>query len=558
MRKKKLNISNNATAATESSKGKEFDQNSSDGENNLKSFKSLSICNSNDQCNGAQIFSQLLPTLAANIGSFSSGLALGFPAVLFPQLSQEDNDDQLQFLHDNLTLDQMSAASVDDTTFLLSNANTNIIVQMYGVGAVLGILLATILGQLYGRRACLMFLAVPDMIGWVITAIATNTVLLQSARFISGVAGGGYILCVQVFVGEICSCHHRGWLLSLATPITALGVLTMYVTSGLLPWHCTAAACCPVPALLVVTIMFYWDSPYWYIHNNNQQCARQALTQFRGTGSDLDLEMDEINQQLGGRLSITECLAFIFSSKHNFKPFLILNSLYLLVLLCGKFAIDYYAVEVFIRFGSNLTEYLAGMVAAILSMLGSLFLILLVKYLSRKTLMVVSTMLMLVSLVMLGVCSYSHSHNITLLQDCNWLPITCVVSYIMATNMGLSSLPNIFISEFYSPQTRCVWGGLTLAMSQFELILATYIMPRMEEVVAKYTLFWFFAIMCVCVIIFTCNYIPETKNRDVSMIEHKFLKLGKVIRASPWSTPCPSPSATSVRKLHFKSHLFTQ
>ena len=121
-----------------------------------------------------------------------------------------------------------------------------------------------------------------------------------------------------------------------------------------------------------------------------------------------------------------------------------------------------------------------------------------------------------------------------------------------------------------------MWGGLTLALSQFELILATQIMPKMEEVVAKYTLFWFFAIMCVCVIIFTCNYIPETKNRDVSMvflkptyyifwnnnfplqIEHKFLKLGKVIRASPWSTPCPSPSATSVRKLHFKSHLFTQ
>ena len=108
-----------------------------------------------------------------------------------------------------------------------------------------------------------MFLAVPDMIGWVITAIATNTSLLQSARFILGMAGGGYLLCVQVYVGEICSCYHRGWLLSLTSPITALGVLTMYVTSGILPWHCTAAACCPVPALLVVMIMFYWDSPYW-------------------------------------------------------------------------------------------------------------------------------------------------------------------------------------------------------------------------------------------------------------------------------------------------------
>lgn len=556
--RKKLDISNNATTATESSKSKEFDEQSKNQEN-LKSIRKLSICQSSDQCNGAQIFSQLLPTLVANIGSFSSGLALGFPAVLFPQLSQDnDNHDDIKlqfFQQNNMTLDQMSASALDDT-FLLDN--TNIIVQIYGIGAVFGILIATVLGQLYGRRACLMFLAVPDMIGWVITAIATSTSLLQSARFILGMAGGGYLLCVQVYVGEICSCYHRGWLLSLTSPITALGVLTMYVTSGILPWHCTAAACCPVPALLVVMIMFYWDSPYWYIHNNNQECARESLTQFRGTGSDFDSEMDEINQQLGGRLSISECLAFIFSSKHNFKPFLILNSLYLLVLLCGKFAIDYYAIEVFIRFGSNLTEYLAGMVAAILSMLGSLFLILMVKYLARKTLMVISTMLMLVSLVMLGVCSYSHSHNITLLQDCDWLPITCVVSYIMASNMGLSSLPNIFISEFYSPQTRCVWGGLTLALSQFELILGTYIMPKMEEVVAKYTLFWFFAIMCVCVIIFTCNYIPETKNRDVSKIEHKFLKLGKVIRASPWSTPCPSPSATSVRKLHFKSHLFTQ
>ena len=56
--RKKLDISNNATTATESSKSKEFDEQSKNQEN-LKSIRKLSICQSSDQGNGAQIFSQV-------------------------------------------------------------------------------------------------------------------------------------------------------------------------------------------------------------------------------------------------------------------------------------------------------------------------------------------------------------------------------------------------------------------------------------------------------------------------------------------------------------------
>ena len=56
--RKKLDISNNATTATESSKSKELDEQSKNQEN-LKSIRKLSICQSSDQCNGAQIFSQV-------------------------------------------------------------------------------------------------------------------------------------------------------------------------------------------------------------------------------------------------------------------------------------------------------------------------------------------------------------------------------------------------------------------------------------------------------------------------------------------------------------------
>ena len=110
---------------------------------------------------------------------------------------------------------------------------------------------------------------------------------------------------------------------------------------------------------------------------------------------------------------------------------------------------DHYIVEVFIHFGSDLTEDLALTISALLSLLASLVLVALVSWTARKSLLCLSSAVMGFSLLLLGFCSYSHHHGIQLVKDCDWLPISCAVSYILATNMGLSALPNIFISEFY-------------------------------------------------------------------------------------------------------------
>ena len=84
--------------------------------------------------------------------------------------------------------------------------------------------------------------------------------------------------------------------------------------------------------------------------------------------------------------------------------------------LCGKFSIDHYSVEVFVHFGDNMNESLAGTVAAIIGLMGSLMLVILVRYMKRKSVIVISTLLMMLSLIMLGVCSYGHTHKVELLR----------------------------------------------------------------------------------------------------------------------------------------------
>ena len=63
-----------------------------------------------------------------------------------------------------------------------------------------------------------------------------------------------------------------------------------------------------------------------------------------------------------------------------------------------------------------------------------------------------------------------------------------------------------------------MWGGLTLTLHQLELVLAAALMPSLETIVSNAILFWFFATVALCVIFFTCYYVPETKNRDLASV----------------------------------------
>ena len=46
--------------------------------------------------------------------------------------------------------------------------------------------------------ACLLVLALPDLVGWVLAALASNLAMLHTSRLLAGLAAGGYILCIQV------------------------------------------------------------------------------------------------------------------------------------------------------------------------------------------------------------------------------------------------------------------------------------------------------------------------------------------------------------------------
>jgi SP family facilitated glucose transporter-like MFS transporter 8 len=511
----------------------------------------------------ANIYCQLLPVLAANIGSLSSGLALGYSAVLLPQLRPDDAG-LYRLYNGTLKLDPtyINYSTTRHRPFTVDLEEGSWIAGIFGIGAIFGALLSAYLGNQYGRKMSLILLAVPDLLGWILVASSQNLGMMLAGRFLAGFAAAGYSPNIQIYVGEITQPQHRGWLSALTVPITAIGVLTMYVVGSILPWHLAAASCTPVPLLMVVFLMFYWDSPYWYAHIGKEKSALQALEQFRGEDSNSDEEMFQIFEYIRAdseSVLFLEGLTKLCTQKKYLKPFVILNCLFLLMLFSGKFAIDFYAVEIVKHFEGSMNEYLSAVIIAFISLIGSLSYIPLVKRFSRKILICFSALVMGVSLLLLGLCMYSHTYSsLEVLRDCSWLPMICIVSYMIAAPMGLCSIPFIYIAEFYPSEMRSLMGGLTIAISNLELFIVVKTFPNLEHLMGDHGVFWLYAFTCFCAIVFTLSYIPETKDKDLTKVEHKFAKLGKVVRASPWVTPVPSPSVNSVRKLHFKGHMFTQ
>merc|ERR1719411_2572257 len=464
------------------------------------------------------IYYQLFPVLAANIAAISSGLAIGFSSVVLPQLRPGYN--QTEHLTSGL-----------HQPFTITEEEGSWIAAVFSLGAILGGLVSAWLGGRYGRRVSLLVLAAPDLLGWALVAAAQNLGMMLAGRFLLGLAAAGHSPNIQIFCAEITEARHRGWLAGLTLPMMSMGVLLMYTLGSWLPWHYAAALSAGLPVLLALAMFSYPDSPYWYFSIGKEKAAHTAMERFRGPGANLVSEVFTIQQHVETSVRESEAadrgfvasVVTVFTDKKYLKPFTILNSLFFLMVFSGKFTIDFYAVDFFKNTGSQVNENITAVILAFTHLLGSLLFIALVKKLSRKLLLSVSPLV-----------------------------------FMLAAPLGLCSLPFLYIAEFFPSELRSVLAGLTTTNTNIMMAIVLKTFTNLESLLGHEGVVWLYAGACFGAILLTLSYVPETKDRSLTVINDKFARLRKPERASPWVTPLPSPSVNSVRKFQYKSQMFTQ
>ncbi|CAG2162494.1 unnamed protein product [Oppiella nova] len=371
-------------------------------------------------------------------------------------------------------------------------------------------------------------------------------------------------MSVPTFVTEISTPNIRG-LLGMAFKVFGVfGILYMDILSIWLPWNWVAFGGI-IPSVLLSLFMFFIpESPNWLMLKFGR-CLRvvEALHQLRHPNSDIDQELDELEEQV---LSIQSQKASGFSIRllarqDVYKPLIIGILLCFFQQFSGINAIQFYMNQIFIDSGSSMEPKYAVIVVNCSMFVATLIGCALIDRLGRKILLIVSGTGHAISLAVLGYYYYKNSGSDTgatvnpltttstlssLLDpyitatevsahpESSALPIICLGVFVSAYSIGFSSVIWIVITEICNTayvgfiQSTCsvfVWLFVFVVTKEFE---------DLARVAHKYGAYWMFAGICVLSTLFIF-YLPETKGQSIDEIQKRFYP--KIYKSRPSAPP---------------------
>lgn len=473
------------------------------------------------------IWSQLFPTIIMNLAVLSSGMSLGYSAIVIPQLKSAS-------MYNLNTTDHYMP-------FIINDSEGSWIASMFGLGAVFGGFSAAYLGSHYGARLSIMILSIPDLIGWIFIASSQNVTWMLLGRFLNGYSAAGYSPLIQIFIAEIAQPQHRGWLSGIMIPTLGFGTLLSYIGGYFLPWHYVAAIAALIPGFLIPGLFWLSDSPYWYLQQGQDKKALVAIERFRGQNSNGIAELLNISDTLNTdsmEFSLKDSLSHLTRRQYR-RPFLILNFLFLLMVFSGNYAITFYSVEIFQKWHSSLNEFWASIIVGLIKFLSSLLIIPALRFFSRRFLLCTSSILMGISLAILGLANLSHDTALDggIMGNYYLIPLASIIVYMMADPVGLGSIPYLYTAEFFPSEMRSILSGITIGLTNLELFIVVKTFPDLSSMMGgSHGAFWLYASVCFMAAIYVLLFIPETKEKSLQDIESYFGRK-ESLHVTPFSTP---------------------
>ncbi|CAB3242736.1 unnamed protein product [Arctia plantaginis] len=132
----------------------------------------------------AHVYRQISATFASFLQSVTTGIIMGFTAVLLPQLEMDE-----YFTYDK-NFDSWIAA-------------------ISPLAMSIGGLFSGGLSDLIGRKMGQIILIIPSIIGWIIMGVSGNNLLMLIGRFVTGICAGASRSSTLVYVGEVTDPKYR-------------------------------------------------------------------------------------------------------------------------------------------------------------------------------------------------------------------------------------------------------------------------------------------------------------------------------------------------------------
>jgi sugar porter (SP) family MFS transporter len=388
-------------------------------------------------------------------------------------------------------------------------------------GTVIGSIGAGSLGQRYGSREILRWMAVLYLVSSLGCAFAWNWHALLDARFLGGLGIGGSSVLGPVYIAELAPAHLRGRLVGVFQINIVVGILLAYFSNYLIGlahlgaiewrWDLGVAA---LPSLLFLLLLFGIPRSSRWLATRGLMAEALAVLELMGS-SNAHAELAEIRESIEAERSTqSEPLFRRIGGKLKYgTPIFLAIAIGVLNQMSGINAILYYLNDIFAAAGfSRVSSNLQAVAVGAMNLIATLFAMTLIDRVGRKRLLLVGSVGTAACLGGVSAVFFTHRHA----QFLVWL----LVTYIAFFAISQGAVIWVFISEIFP--TRVRGKGQSLGASTLWVMnaLLTREFPVVAQRSGAYP-FVLFAVMMVVQFFVVLFFFPETKQASLEQLQER-------------------------------------
>ncbi|VEN62461.1 unnamed protein product, partial [Callosobruchus maculatus] len=337
-----------------------------------------------------------------------------------------------------------------------------------------------------------------------VLAFSGSVWLFCICRLVLGMGKGATMMLVPIYVGEIAHKGNRGRFSFFLPMHMAMGFVYSYVTG---PHFSTRVytLLCTVPILLALSliVLVVPETPYFLVAKNRPRHEVAEVIGKLRSSTDLREELKQIESTVdrksnGGGQEMSTYVS-LFRDHASRKAFIINSFMMIFHLLPGVTVVHSFLGPILDSVTSN---YWSGNFSAIVISLVKLFSTatgsVVVERCGRKPLLIWSAVFVALSHLLLGLYFQLQESEYEFVSTLSPVPFGCIVLFSIAYSFGIGPVPYVYLSEFFSQQTKNVGVPICTAIGFLISALIALVFPYFMEYLGMQWVFWLFALSCLC------------------------------------------------------------
>jgi MFS transporter, SP family, major inositol transporter len=413
----------------------------------------------------------------------------------------------------------MSRAA-EDGGLGLSAFSEGLVTAALILGAALGSFASGQLSDRFGRRRCLLVLAIIFFVGALGTAFSPSIGIMVVMRFILGIGVGGSSTVVPVFIAEVAPPKRRARLVTRSELMIVSGQMLAYVTSAVLAhvvdnpevWRIMLGIAAVPAILLWVGMIFAPESPRWLAQHGHEDEARAVMESIRRDPDQRKKEMKAMAASFSGE----EPASFGDLREPWIRNLLLIGiGLGFVAQFSGINAFMYFTPIILQSTGLTTQAALTATIGnGLVSVLATCLGLWLIARVGRRHMLLIGLSGVLLAQLALGL-------SLQVLPDGpvrSYTALCIIFAFLFCYQSMVSPTYWLLMSELFPQRMRGMIAGVAVAVQWIFNATVAFLFPVVMAWVGYSTFYVFFAVNILS-LVFVARFVPETRGKSLEKLE---------------------------------------